>query len=91
MKNEIKNERNDAMNHSGLPRMRTIPQAFKEIKAIDPNTSITMSALRRLVKEGLVDTVQVANKRLLNLDLLFDRLACYNGSAAALRSNRNEV
>ena len=91
MKTEIKSERNDAMNHSGLPRMRTIPQAFKEIKAIDPNTSITMSTLRRLVKEGVVDTVQVANKRLLNLDLLFDRLACYNGGAVAPHFQENEV
>ena len=69
------------MTNTQLPRMRTIPQAFKEIKAMDPDTSITMSTLRRLVKEGIVETVQVANKRLLNLDLLFDRLACYNDHA----------
>lgn len=81
MKTEIHYERNDAMTNFGLPRMRTIPQAMKEIKALDPNTSITTSALRRMVKEGAVETVQVANKRLLNLDLLFDRLACYNKRA----------
>ncbi|MBR3553504.1 MAG: hypothetical protein IKN72_08980 [Clostridia bacterium] len=91
MKTEIHYERNDAMTNVGLPRMRTIPQAMKEIKALDPNTSITTSALRRMVKEGAVETVQVANKRLLNLDLLFDRLACYNGSAVTPRSVRNEV
>ena len=84
MTNEIKNERTVA-----LPRMRTIPQAFKEIKSIDPNTSITVSVLRRLVKEGAIETVQVANKRLLNLDLLFNRLSCYNGGAVA--PHKNEV
>ena len=87
MTNEIKNERTVAMTTTALPRMRTIPQAFKEIKALDPHTSITMSVLRRLVKEGAVETVQVANKRLLNLDLLFSRLSCYNGGAVAPHEN----
>ena len=75
------------MTTAALPRMRTIPQAFKEIKSIDPNTSITVSVLRRLVKEGVIETVQVANKRLLNLDLLFSRLSCYNGGAVAPHEN----
>ena len=87
MTTEIKNERNHVMTTAALPRMRTIPQAFKEIKAIDPNTSITVSVLRRLVKEGAIETVQVANKRLLNLDLLFSRLSCYNGGAVAPHEN----
>ena len=81
MKTKNDFERIDAMTNAGLPRMRTIPQAIKEIKALDPNTSITVSVLRRMVKDGVVETVQVANKRLLNLDLLFDRLACYNDRA----------
>lgn len=87
MTNEIKNERTVAMTTTALPRMRTIPQAFKEIKALDPDTSITVSVLRRLVKEGAVETVQVANKRLLNLDLLFSRLSCYNVGAVAPHEN----
>ena len=87
MTNEIKNERTVAMTTTALPRMRTIPQAFKEIKALDPDTSITVSVLRRLVKEGTIETVQVANKRLLNLDLLFSRLSCYNGGAVAPHEN----
>ncbi len=87
MTTEIKNERNHVMTTAALPRMRTIPQAFKEIKALDPDTSITVSVLRRLVKEGAIETVQVANKRLLNLDLLFSRLSCYNGGAVAPHEN----
>lgn len=87
MTTEIKNERTCAKTTTALPRMRTIPQAFKEIKALDPDTSITVSVLRRLVKEGTIETVQVANKRLLNLDLLFSRLSCYNGGAVAPHEN----
>ena len=87
MTTESRNERTGAMTTAALPRMRTIPQAYKEIKAIDPNTSITVSVLRRLVKEGAIETVQVANKRLLNLDLLFSRLSCYNGGAVAPHEN----
>ena len=37
--------------------------------------------------EGVIETVQVANKRLLNLDLLFSRLSCYNGGAVAPHEN----
>lgn len=91
MTTESRNERTGAMTTAALPRMRTIPKAYKEIKAIDPNTSITVSVLRRLVKEGAIETVQVANKRLLNLDLLFSRLSCYNGGAVAPHFQENEV
>ena len=87
MTTDIKKERNHVMTTAALPRMRTIPQAFKEIKALDPDTSITVSVLRRLVKEGAIETVQVANKRLLNLDLLFNRLSCYNVGAVAPHGN----
>ncbi|MBQ7598032.1 MAG: hypothetical protein IJU56_05585 [Clostridia bacterium] len=78
---EIKNERNHVMTTAALPRMRTIPQAFKEIKSIDPNTSITVSVLRRLVKEGAIETVTIEHKRLINMDLLFSWLSCYNERA----------
>ena len=75
MTTEIKNERNHVMTTAALPRMRTIPQAFKEIKSIDPNTSITVSVLRRLVKEGAIETVTIEHKRLINMDLLFSWLS----------------
>ncbi len=81
MTTEIRNEKAGAMTTAALPRMRTIPQAYKEIKAIDPNTSITVSVLRRLVKEGAVETVTIEHKRLINMDLLFSWLSCYNERA----------
>ena len=64
-----------------LTRMRTIPKAYAEIKAIDPNTDFTLRALRRMVKNGEIPTVQIASKKLINLDLLLDLLSCYNDSA----------
>ena len=42
MTTEIRNEKAGAMTTAALPRMRTIPQAFKEIKARSQNTSITV-------------------------------------------------
>ena len=61
-----------------LTRMRTIPKAYKEIKALDPNTDLTLRALRRMVKSGEIPSVQIASKTLVNLDLLLEALSCYN-------------
>lgn len=35
-----------------LPRMRTAPEAIKEIQEIDPRSSLTLTALRRMMKTG---------------------------------------
>ena len=61
-----------------LTRMRTIPKAYEEIKAIDPNTNLSLRALRRMVKSGTIPSVQIASKTLVNLDLLLEVLSCYN-------------
>ena len=61
-----------------LLRMRTIPKAYEEIKALDPNTDLTLRALRRMVKNGEIPSVQIASKKLINLDLLLEVLSCYN-------------
>lgn len=61
-----------------LPRMRTLPKAYEEIKALDSNTSFSMRALRRMVRSGEMPSVMVGNKRLINLDLLFQKLDSYD-------------
>ena len=61
-----------------LTRMRTIPKAYEEIKALDPNTGLTLRALRKMVKSGIIPSVQIASKTLVNLDLLLEALSCYN-------------
>ncbi|MGN0467988.1 MAG: hypothetical protein ACI4GY_04615 [Acutalibacteraceae bacterium] len=58
----------------GIPRMRTIPEAFKELKKADPETAYTLRALRSAVKKGEIPVVMVGNKRLVNLDRLFEKL-----------------
>lgn len=63
------------------PRMRTIPKAYEEVKRADPNTSLTLRALRRMVNSGEVPCVMVGTKRLVDLDLLFDILSGYNNTA----------
>ncbi len=61
-----------------MTRMRTIPKAYEEIKALDPNTGLTLRALRKMVKSGIIPSVQIASKTLVNLDLLLEVLSCYN-------------
>ncbi len=62
-------------------RMRTIPKAFEEIKQVDPDTDLTLRALRRMVSNGEIPVVRISNKVLINLDLLLDKLSCYNDDA----------
>ena len=58
-----------------LPRMRTVPKAYAEIKSMDAGTSFSMRALRRMVKNGEMPTVTVGNKQLINLDLLILKIS----------------
>ena len=67
--------------NSATPMMRTIPQAYRDLKKLDPDTAITMRALRRMVNNGELPTVTVASKHLINMNLLFDMLSCYNDTA----------
>ena len=73
-------------NNKRLPRMRTIPKAFDEIKKIDPDTSFTIRALRKLVNNGDLPAVKISNKVLINLDVLLDLLSgkCYNNNATCV-------
>ena len=69
-------------------RMRTIPKAYQEIKALDPDTDFTLRALRRMVSNGEIPVIQIASKRLINLDLLLEILACYNNNATCASSGK---
>ena len=57
-----------------LPRMRTAPEAIKEIQEIDPRSSLTLTALRRMMKTGEIPVTYINTKRLVNLDLLIEHL-----------------
>ena len=54
--------------------MRTIPETFNELKKADPETAYTLRALRAAVNRGELPVVRVGNKRLVNLDKLFEML-----------------
>ena len=65
-----------------IARMRTIPKAYQETKELDPHTCLTLRALRHMVNNGEIAVIQIASKKLINLDLLLEKLACYNNDAA---------
>lgn len=64
-----------------IARMRTIPQAYKTIHEADNDSCMSMRALRKFIADGNVPTVKIGGKVLINLDLLLDRLSCYNDGA----------
>lgn len=68
---------------NSIPRMRTVSNAVAEIKKIDPYTDFTERALRRMVAKKEIPTVQIGNKKLINLDLLIEKLSgiSYNYNA----------
>ena len=54
--------------------MRTINQAVEEFKKEDPTTAITYSFNNTLVKENKIKSINIGNKRLIDLDSLLDYL-----------------
>ncbi len=55
-----------------MPRMRLIKDAFEQLKQDDPNTAITLYALRTIVKSGTVPTIRLGRKILINYDSLLE-------------------
>lgn len=58
-----------------MPRMRTIAEAAKELKEIDPLTAITPYAIRQMVLSGEIPHINVGKKRLINMDVLENYLS----------------
>lgn len=55
-----------------IKRMRTIAQAYEDLKEIDPHSSITRNYIRDLVVGGCIPFLQVKSKRLIDLDDLME-------------------
>jgi hypothetical protein len=55
-------------------RMRTIPGTYRQHKIDDPNSSLTLCGLRRFVREGIIPTVNIGRKKLLDYDQFLDFL-----------------
>lgn len=56
------------------PRMRTAAGAVAAIKELDPGTEVSVHFVRQLIKTGVLPSVPVGTKRLVNVDLLLDYL-----------------
>lgn len=56
------------------PRMRTLPEAVREIKRVDPDSALTLTALRRMVRVGQITCINIASKKLICLDVLLEML-----------------
>lgn len=57
---------------SNVVRMRFPQQALDELRQIDPNTPVSLSFIRRLVRTGAIPSIAVGagKRRLLNFDAL---------------------
>lgn len=55
-------------------RMRTIREASEHISSNDPETALTQTALRRLVKMGAIPSVRIGAKYLVALELIEEYL-----------------
>ncbi len=56
------------------PRMRTAEGAVKIIKEEDPDTALTVCAVRRMIKRGEISYFPVGNKKLISVDELLRKL-----------------
>lgn len=57
-----------------MARMRLIAEAFQMIKEADPDTALTLNALRCMVKRGEIPSVKNGRKTLINYDALLEFL-----------------
>lgn len=53
-------------------RMRTAAQAFREIKAMDPDSSISERQIRAIMKSGRVPVFRQGNKTMVTMESLID-------------------
>lgn len=59
-----------------IPIMRTIPEAYRMLKAADENTAITLHAVRKLVKNNVIKSFHVDSKNLIDFN---DLINCVSG------------
>lgn len=55
-----------------MPQIRTIKGAADEIKKVDPDTAITEYRIRLMVNEKIIPFVPVGNRKLVNMDDVWD-------------------
>ncbi len=60
--------------------IRTIDQAYNEMKSRDPGTAISRELVRQMVKTGMVPSLSKGNRKLVDVDVLQDYVAKVTGS-----------
>ena len=66
---------NNNLTEFKIPRMRTVPEAAKELKEMDAHTAVTEYHIRQLALSGVLPRVKAGRKMLINFDLLLEYLA----------------
>lgn len=57
-----------------MQRVRTIDQAYDEIKAKDPDTAISRYLVRAMVNDGTVPSIKNGKKKLVDVDVLEQKI-----------------
>ena len=55
-----------------MVKMRTAAQAYREIKAMDPGSSISERQIRDLYKSGIIPVFKQGNKTMTTMEILSD-------------------
>ena len=64
-------------------KLRSVGEAYKELKAADPKCSLGRAALYKLVADEIIPSVRVGKKYLIDLDYLESYLSGKISSEAA--------
>jgi hypothetical protein len=67
--------------------MRLIKEAYEQLLSDDPDTNITLYGLRTIVKSGVIPTIQLGRKTLINYDYLLE----YFQHGDKKQGNRTEI
>ena len=55
-----------------MTRMRLLGEAYEQLLKDDPETDLTLYGLRTIVKSGIIPTIKLGRKTLLNYDYLLE-------------------
>ena len=58
-----------------MDRIRTVNTAYEEIISNDPNTALTKSAIRSLIKDGTIPSLKIGNKVIFDMNDLEEILS----------------
>ena len=59
-----------------MPKIRTIQEAYNELKKSDPETAVTPHAIRQMILSGVLPHIKAGKKYLINMSVLENLLYC---------------